>query len=107
MSKFEIPSLFGWEYFLNTDLVNHMLAAQIGQMGSFFVVGQVCANTVDHHHDESAIIHVQPVRAADQLISALSYKRTINIIAQVWLVKSFHDAFCPNIYRRSFQSSSE
>ena len=55
------------------------------------VIREVFANAVDHHHYESAVIYVQPVAAADEFIIAVSYERTVNILAQVWLVKSFHD----------------
>jgi hypothetical protein len=38
-----------------------MLSAQVRQMSPFLVIGQVFANAIDHHHEESAIIHVQPI----------------------------------------------
>ena len=46
------------EDFLNTDLVNEMLTTQVGQMGSLLVIRQICTDTVEHHNDESAIIHI-------------------------------------------------
>ena len=72
---------FRRQYLLNTDLINQMLSAQVRQMCSFFVIRQVFANAVDHHHDESAIIHIEPVRAADEFIGAVSYERAFNILA--------------------------
>ena len=60
-------------------------------MRSFLVIREVFANAVDHHHYESAVIYVQPVAAADEFIIAVSYERTVNILAQVWLLKSCHD----------------
>ena len=45
---------------------------------------------MDHHHNESAIIHIEPVGAANEFIGAVSYEGAINILAQVWLVKSGH-----------------
>jgi hypothetical protein len=59
-------------------------------MRPFFVIRQVFADPIDHHHNESAIIHIQPVRAADELIGAVSCEWAINILAQVWLVESSH-----------------
>jgi hypothetical protein len=53
-------------------------------MRSFLVIREVLANAVDHHHYESAVIYVQPVAAADEFIIAVSYERTVNILAQVW-----------------------
>ena len=50
------------------------------------VIREIFANAVDHHHYESAVIYVQPVAAADEFIIAVSYERTVNILAQVWLV---------------------
>jgi hypothetical protein len=88
----------GGSIFLSTDLVNEMLSAQVCQMRPFFLIRQVCADSLDHHHYESSVIHIQPVGAADEFIIAVSYERflenlsfyerTVNILAQVWLVKS-------------------
>jgi adenosine/AMP kinase len=60
-------------------------------MRSFFIIREVFADAVDHHHNEAAIIHVQPVGAADKFIGAVSRKWAVNILAQVWLVKTCHD----------------
>ena len=64
-----------------------MLSAHVRQMRSFLVIREVFAKAIDHHHYESAVIYVQPVAAADEFIIAVSYERTVNILAQVWLVK--------------------
>ena len=53
-----------------------MLSPQIGQMRPFLVIRHVFANTVDHHHNECAIIHTQPVGTADELIGAVSDEGT-------------------------------
>ncbi len=56
--------LFLWRKdFLNTDLVNEMLATQVSQVSSLLLIGQVCTDAVDHYHDESAIIHIELVLA--------------------------------------------
>jgi len=68
------PSLLRRQYLLNADLVNQMLSAQVGQMRSFPVIRQVCTNPVGHHHNESAIIHIQPVGSATGFIVAVSYE---------------------------------
>jgi hypothetical protein len=44
--------------FLNANLINEVLTTQVNQMGSLLVVRQVRTDAVDHHHDESAIIHI-------------------------------------------------
>ena len=63
-----------------------------------------CANAVDHHHDERAIIHIQPVGAADELIGAVSYEWAVDVLAQVWLVKSCHDV-CSDLSIASYSIS--
>ena len=65
--------------FLNTDLLNEVLTTQVNQMGSLLVVRQVCTDAVDHHHEESAIIHIEPIRTADEFIFAIPNERTIKI----------------------------
>jgi len=70
-----------------------MLSAQVRQMRSFLVIRQVFANAVDHHHNETAVIHIQPVGTADELIGAVSGEGTVNIFAKVWLVKPCYDFY--------------
>ena len=60
-------------------------------MRPFFVIRQVFANAVDHHHNERAVIHIQPVGTADELIGAVSREWAVNIVAKVGLVKPRHD----------------
>jgi hypothetical protein len=69
----------GRKDFLNTDLVNEVLAMQVNQMSSLLVVRQVRTNTVDHYHDESAIIHIVPIRTANELVFAVPDERTVKI----------------------------
>jgi hypothetical protein len=92
---YQAPSLFERKYFLNADLVNQTPSAQVFQMRPFFVIRQVFANAVDHHHNERTVIHIEPVRMADQLIFSVSNERAINLLTQVWLVKSC-DNVCPD-----------
>ena len=42
------------------------------------------------HHYECAIIHIQPVGAANELIRSIAYKWTVNIDRQVWFVETIH-----------------
>jgi hypothetical protein len=77
---------------LDADLVNQMLSAQIRQMRSFFVICQTFADTIHHHHNEGAIIHVQPIGATDEFIGAVTCKWAVDILAQVRLVKLCHVA---------------
>ena len=87
----EMLVTFPAQVFPEYKLVNQILSVHVRQMRSFLVIREVFANAVDHHHYESAVIYVQPVTAADEFIIAVSYERTVNILAQVWLVKSCHD----------------
>ncbi len=50
-------------------------------MRSFFLVRQVRANPISHDHNESAIIHIQPVGTADEFIVTISYEWTVDILA--------------------------
>jgi hypothetical protein len=40
-------------------------------MSSLLVVGKVCTDAVDHHHDESAIVHIEPIRTASEFVFAI------------------------------------
>ena len=73
---------FRRKYFLNADLINQMLSSQVRQMRSFLVIGQVRTDAVDHHHNERAIIHVQPVGAADELIGTVPHEGAIRIAGE-------------------------
>jgi len=48
----------------------------------------MCANAIDDHHNESAVVHIQPIISADQLICRVPHKWTIWIDAEVWFVKA-------------------
>jgi hypothetical protein len=65
--------------FLNAHLVNEVLTTQVNQMGSLLVIRQVRTNAVDHHHDESEIIHIEPLRTADELVFAIPDEWTVKI----------------------------
>jgi hypothetical protein len=41
--------------------IDKVLALQVNQMRPFFVVGHMRTNSIRHHHNEAAIIHVQPI----------------------------------------------
>jgi hypothetical protein len=77
----------GRKDFLNTDLVNEVFATQVNQMNSLLVVRQVRTDAVDHYYDESAIIHIEPIRTADELVFAVPDEWTVKIGGEVRLVK--------------------
>jgi hypothetical protein len=77
-------------YLLNTDLIDQMLSPEICQVCPFLVIGQVSANALGHHYDEGTIVHIKPVRAADERIGAIPYKWTVYVLAQVRFVKPSH-----------------
>jgi len=58
-----------------------MLSAQVYQMRPFLVICQVFADAVDHHHYESAIIHIQPAGASHKFIVCVAYEWAVNILA--------------------------
>jgi hypothetical protein len=57
-------------------------------MSSLLVVRQVRTDAVDHYHDESAIIHIEPIRTADELVfavAAFNSSRTFEVCLLAWL----------------------
>jgi hypothetical protein len=84
-------SFFRREYFLNTDLVNQMLSAQVRHVRPFFVIRQFCANAVDHNHNEGSIIHIHPKGAANEFVSAIPYEGAIRIAGEIGFIKTCHD----------------
>jgi hypothetical protein len=67
-----------------------MVSSQVRQMRPFLVVRQVCADAVDHHHHESAVVRVEPVRSAQKSISASRMNGLFNMLGHVGLVESGH-----------------
>ena len=60
-----------------------MVALQIGQMRSLFVVCQMRPSSVRHCEDEVAIIHVQPITSTNELILSIPRERAIWFGAKV------------------------
>src|ERR1700724_3553310 len=83
-----------------------MVSSQVPQVRSLLVIRQVGADPIDHHHDECAIIHVQPVGAADKLVGAIANERTVGIRAEVWLVELRHEWVLKFGCRSGYGSSS-
>ena len=78
----------GRQNLLNTDLIDKVLAFQVGQMRPFFVVCKVITNPLRHCKDETAIIHVQPEAATDKLTVGVACERAIGLTSKVGFVKS-------------------
>src|SRR5437773_5451076 len=57
---------------------------------SLLVVRQVRTDAVDHHQDESAIIHIEPIRTADEFIFAVPNEWTVKIGREIRLVETCH-----------------
>jgi hypothetical protein len=75
---------------LNTDLVNEVLTAQVKQMRPLLVVRQVCTDAVDHHHDQGAIIHIEPIRTPDEFIVAVLNEWTVKVCRKIGLKETHH-----------------
>src|SRR4029077_601329 len=86
-------SSIGWQNFLNTNLINEVLAFQVDEMSSFLVVGQVCTNSVDHDHHQRAVIHVHPIGATDEFVRGIADERAVDLNAKIRFVKSRHGLF--------------
>jgi hypothetical protein len=48
-------------------------------MRSLLVVRQVCTDAVDHHHDQGAVIHIEPIRTPDEFIFAVPNEWTVKV----------------------------
>ena len=83
-------SFLRWKNFLNANLINEVLAFYVRQMGSLLVIRQVRPDAPGHHHDERAVVHVQPVRAANELVVGVADEGTIKIDGQVGFMESGH-----------------
>jgi len=68
-----------------------MVAFQIGQMRSLFIVCQMRTNPIRHYHNDAAIIHVQPIAPTNKPIRCITRERAIGLRAKVGFVKSWHD----------------
>ena len=82
--------IFRREDFLNADLINEVLAAQVNQMRALLVVRQVCTDAVDHHHDQRAIIHIEPIRTPDEFIVAVPNEWTVKVCREIRLKETHH-----------------
>jgi hypothetical protein len=74
-----LPLSFGWQDFLSAYLVYQVFSFEIDEMRSLFVVGQICAGPLCHHHDECAVIHVHPIASTDQFIRRVANQWTVGI----------------------------
>ena len=45
-------------------------------------------DAVRHHHYKAAIIHVQPIAAANEFVLRVASERAIGLCAKVWFVKA-------------------
>jgi hypothetical protein len=94
---------------LNTYLIDQVVALQIGQMCSLFVVCQMRANPLRHHQNKRSIIHVQPIATADQPILSVPGEGTVRFRTKVRLVKAGHVSpsrgQLPKLTRRRFDIS--
>src|SRR5271166_566548 len=82
------------EALLREDLVDEMRTAQVDQMGALLVVRQVGAKAFDHHHDKRAIIHVEPIGPANELIFAVANERAVEIGREIGLIVTRHWLRC-------------
>ena len=67
---------------MNTYLIDEVFSFQVRKMSAFLVIRQVNAQSLRHRQDETAIIHVQPVAATDQLVIGVARERAIGFAAK-------------------------
>ena len=84
-------TFLGRQNFLNTDLIDKVLGFQISQMRSLLIIGQMCANSIRHCHNEAAIVHVQPIAPTNKLVRGVPRERAVGLSAKVGFVKAGHE----------------
>jgi hypothetical protein len=82
--------LFGWQNFLSADLIDEVSAFQVAQVRALFVVGEVRPYPLGHRQHETAIVHIQPLVAANELVVGVAGKRAVGFAAEVRLMKARH-----------------
>ena len=88
-----------WKDFLNANLINEVLTTQVNPVSSLLVVRQGRTDAIAHHHHESAIIHIEPIRTADELIFTVPNEWSVKIGREIRLVEM------PSVrYRLSLES---
>jgi hypothetical protein len=78
------------EEFPERKPINEVLAFYVRQMGSLLVIRQVRPDAPGHHHDKRAVVHVQPVRATNELVVGVADEGAIKIDGQVGFMESGH-----------------
>src|SRR5215469_4702435 len=81
---------FGWQDFLSAYLIDQVFSFEIDEMHSLFVVGQICADPLRHHHDQCAVIHVHPISSTDQFIRRVANEWTVWINCKVRFIITGH-----------------
>jgi hypothetical protein len=79
-----VPLSLGWQDFLSAYLIYQVFSFDIDEMCSLFVVGQICADALRHHHDECAVIHVHPISSTDQFIRRVANEWTAGRLKSAW-----------------------
>ena len=75
---------------MQTHLVDQVLSTQIGKMGSFLVICEICTNSTCHNQYDRLIGHIHPVAAANKLTSGIPHERIVWINGQVWFIETRH-----------------
>jgi lipopolysaccharide biosynthesis regulator YciM len=60
-----------------------MPALYIDQVRALLIIGQIGTDALGHEQDESAIVHIEPVRATDEFVVPVTHKRAVQVYAQV------------------------
>jgi len=82
------PLFLRWQYFLNADLIDEMVALYVRQVRPFLVVCQHCTNPLCHNHHKSSVVHIEPIGTADQFVGSIPHKGAIWVRHKIWFVKS-------------------
>jgi len=67
------------QYLLNAYLIDEMVAFDVNEVRSLFIIGEICADSLRHHHDECLISHVQPIAPPNEFVRCVPYERAVGI----------------------------
>jgi len=78
----------GRKNLLDAHLVDEVFSTQISQVSTLLIICQVRANSIDHDGHQSAIRHIEPVRAANEFASVVTDEWAIEFGGEVRFVET-------------------
>ena len=82
--------LFGRQDLLNAHLIDKVLPAQIPQMLSLVIIGQIGSHTLGHGEHQCSIAHIEPEGSANQLSAGVPCEGNVGRGAQIRIIEITH-----------------